>query len=801
MREKVTDALVTECEEKHMAHAVRLPLQGVWTTWTDSARPFDLSWRNLITTAPSLIKFVLNAQINCVRTPDMLKLWGYTQTATCPLCGAVQCTLHHILVNCKFALEQKRYTWRHDSVLKNIEASLVSLVADFSRRKPRANLKATRDTFNACFVRTGETKKRASRPPERLMQSVLECANDWRLSVDFDAKKAEFPPSIVATPLRPDIVLWSRMSRVVVLIELTCPAEEGMVNAQLRKENKYSGLLDEINATEVWKPVLFTLEVGARGLVGLSSHKTFVRLGFTSSQAKALCKRLSAVVVRCSYAIYQAHNNLFWSHNHDLIVIDGASRSITQGPSATEADVETVLQPTEKKVPHCKNIRALRDNGVQSLFHFTDSSNLESISKRGLLTWKKLGEQQIDAKMSSSELSRRLDTKAGLADFVRLSFCKKHPMMYRALKEGRISRPVVLEIKLEVVSRPGVLFSAVNAASPAAKASEDASVIHFETVKADSQYSLAASEKSFFQGEVLVPDWIPPHLIKIPNVDAFAKSLELRGRLPDSALVGCTSNGDVGVKVSKPFSTTSPLLPIASGAGSSTPEPSALPSGVYSAGVGKSIHETFVAPKVLGKISGCVVGLEPVQVSIEREQKLAKPVECEQPPSVVTALSKSLSWATIAAKPFATNALSAKPTTLSEPPSVKPPTAKALSAKPPDPKALTAAVRAPLTAAVAAKERFEEACGCQMSVSMQVSCMECQRVGHLMNCRLHMTPCTASAWHGCGVCLRILCWEHRSCYCQTRVVGIGGVAVREREEARAREIVREQEEIERVSES
>ena len=104
MREKVTD--VTECEEKHLAHAVRLPLQGVWTTWTDWARPFDLSWQNLITTAPSLIKFVLNAQINCVRTPDMLKLWGYTQTATCPLCGALQCTLHHILVNCKFALEQ-----------------------------------------------------------------------------------------------------------------------------------------------------------------------------------------------------------------------------------------------------------------------------------------------------------------------------------------------------------------------------------------------------------------------------------------------------------------------------------------------------------------------------------------------------------------------------------------------------------------------------------------------------------------------------------------------------------------------
>ena len=217
-----------------------------------------------------------------------------------------------------------------------------------------------------------------------------------------------------------------------------------------------------------------------------------------------------------------------------------------QSSPETEADVETPPQPTEKKEPHCKSIRTLHDNGVKSLFHFTDVSNLESISKHGLLTWKKLGEQQIDSKMNSSALSHRLDTKAGLVDFVRLSFCKKHPMMYVALSKGRISRPVVLEIKLEVVSRPGVLFCAINAASPAAKVSEDAGVIHFETVKADSHFGVAASEKSFFQGEVLVPDWIPPHLIKIPKVDAFANSLELRGRLPDSALVGCTLRGKVG---------------------------------------------------------------------------------------------------------------------------------------------------------------------------------------------------------------------------------------------------------------
>ena len=95
-----------------------------------------------------------------------------------------------------------------------------------------------------------------------------------------------------------------------------------------------------------------------------------------------------------------------------------------------------------------------------------------SLSKNGLLTWEKLAELKIPVKMNSSDMSHKLDANKGLADFVRLSFCKKHPMMYIALKEKRISKPVVLEIKLEAVSRPGVLFCEISAAAKAAKTSK-----------------------------------------------------------------------------------------------------------------------------------------------------------------------------------------------------------------------------------------------------------------------------------------------------------------------------------------
>ena len=203
----------------------------------------------------------------------------------------------------------------------------------------------------------------------------------------------------------------------MLLIELTCPAEEGIAAAQLRKETKYSELLGSINATNVWKASLWTLEIGARGLVGLSSHKTFVRLGFTSVQAKALCKRLSSVVVRCSYAIYQAHRNLAWSHGSDLIVADDSPVAVTVAGSFPEAEspvtvvvagdateveakkaTEETLKTSTLQGSRCNNAKTLRENGVLSLFHFTDVSNLDSIQKNGLLTWKKLGELKIDAK-------------------------------------------------------------------------------------------------------------------------------------------------------------------------------------------------------------------------------------------------------------------------------------------------------------------------------------------------------------------------------------------------------------------
>ena len=86
-------------------------------------------------------------------------------------------------------------------------------------------------------------------------------------------------------------------------------------------------------------------------------------------------------------------------------------------------------------------------------------------------------------------------------------------MLFRAQKEKRISQAVMLEIKLDVVSRPGVLFSDCNATRRDVITSTSPDVIRFEVVKAKTQFDVAKELVRFYQAEVLVPSPVPPDLI------------------------------------------------------------------------------------------------------------------------------------------------------------------------------------------------------------------------------------------------------------------------------------------------
>ena len=122
---------------------------------------------------------------------------------------------------------------------------------------------------------------------------------------------SDFPASICSTSQRPDLVIWSSRKKVVILGELTCPAEEGIQNATNRKQERYVDIQD-LTRRNGWTPHLFTFEVGARGLVAKSTLRFLRSIGFSSRSTSRIAKELSLIVAKCSYAIYLVYKSKHW---------------------------------------------------------------------------------------------------------------------------------------------------------------------------------------------------------------------------------------------------------------------------------------------------------------------------------------------------------------------------------------------------------------------------------------------------------------------------------------------------------
>ena len=149
------------------------------------------------------------------------------------------------------------------------------------------------------------------------MMILLKHHNDWVLRVEMGKEKMEFPPGICVTELRPDIVLYSREGKKVIVIELTCPIEDNIPDAQVRKTIKYLPLINEIKENG-WTPTFFTIEVGARGLVSNSLPFCLKRLGVRRLMIKRLCKAASLAAVSCSYTIWVCREQPSWDDNREF---------------------------------------------------------------------------------------------------------------------------------------------------------------------------------------------------------------------------------------------------------------------------------------------------------------------------------------------------------------------------------------------------------------------------------------------------------------------------------------------------
>ena len=97
-------------------------------------------------------------------------------------------------------------------------------------------------------------------------------------------------------------------------------------------------------------------------------------------------------------------------------------------------------------------IKYLNSKGINSFWHFTDKSNLESIKKYGIQSLKNIKEKQIKVnRFGANTLSHDLDMHLGLDSYVHLAFLNDHPMYHIAKKDRRIQVPIWLEIDINIL--------------------------------------------------------------------------------------------------------------------------------------------------------------------------------------------------------------------------------------------------------------------------------------------------------------------------------------------------------------
>ena len=285
-------------EEIRRARIAGLSKQAASTRWQVPER--KLGHREIISTSEASLKFLIKSVYDLLPTPANKCVWFRTEEFKCQLCGGSG-TLNHILSACPVALQQGRFRYRHDEVLKEISKHI-----DEKRKQMNSSPWKKKKKKKIEFLKTGERGKQsnpASTPPE----SYFDTARDWSMRVDV-GRKLVIPVHIMETSLRPDIIIISERSKQLGIIELTVPSEARVEVSHQMKLMKYTPI-EETATRRGWKVRSWAVEVGCRGFAASSLSTCLKELGFTGSKRRSIMKSAGLEAERASQKIWS------WSYN------------------------------------------------------------------------------------------------------------------------------------------------------------------------------------------------------------------------------------------------------------------------------------------------------------------------------------------------------------------------------------------------------------------------------------------------------------------------------------------------------
>ena len=148
------------------------------------------------------------------------------------------------------------------------------------------------------FVKEGKEGKASKTRKQQSDTGLLSTAQDWKVQVDI-GRQLSIPKNIVDTNLRPDMIITSESTKLIVLVELTVPWEDRIDEAHELKRAKYEPILSDAQRNG-WTTHNFPIEVGCRGFAGRSITRLLKSLGMQAREVKKACLSISAVAERCS---------------------------------------------------------------------------------------------------------------------------------------------------------------------------------------------------------------------------------------------------------------------------------------------------------------------------------------------------------------------------------------------------------------------------------------------------------------------------------------------------------------------
>ena len=268
LRNAAKKILVKENLQKIWSNFVELKEQGVIITClTETCYKKTIkAWHEIVSRMPSnIVCFARRALILNLGNNSNLKRWNIRDSANCDLCNKLQTQLH-VFSNCKVALEQQRYTWRHNSILMTIIHHLkVAVGAD--------------------------------------LRLFADCPNSGTTCT-----------STLFQTLRPYMVVDFKGS--IYVIELTVPYETNCEKAKRRKKERYRHLRSEL-ITPCHAFTVITLEVTTLGFVSKDIDNFRRLLRTLEMNDERIIKKCMEVSLRATFYIY-CRRNKPWN-NPDLL--------------------------------------------------------------------------------------------------------------------------------------------------------------------------------------------------------------------------------------------------------------------------------------------------------------------------------------------------------------------------------------------------------------------------------------------------------------------------------------------------